>query len=272
MEAVAANIVILEVLGRNGVTVGLGGHGHVESGVKHGNLGGVGHNRLAGTDAHQVCGVMQRAQGDALFNGLDDLIIDDAGVGELHAAVEHAVTNGIDLVNRLDHTINRIDQDLQNSLNRLGMAGHGNVLYNLLVPHLMGQAAIDINTLTQALGGNIAGFGIHQLVLQGRTASIDNQNVHWNLLLKIMFSFSENCGMITMILYFIFPVFSTPNRKIFSKRSRNFGYHWNNLRIQPLSPGPYKPNRPHPGTVWRRLFHSVSDERKLCAKGGTGRI
>ena len=231
MEAVAANIVILEVLGRNGVTVGLGGHGHVESGIEYGNLGGVGHNRLAGTNTHQVCGVMQGAQRDALLDGLDDLVIDDAGVGELHAAVEHTVANGIDLVNRLDHTVNWVNQDLQNCLDCFGMAGHGDILHNLLVPNLVGQAAINIDTLAQALGGNIAGFRIHQLVLQGRTASIDNQNVHWNLLLKIMFSFSENCGMITMILYFIFPVFSTPNRKNFSKRSRNFGYDWYNLRI-----------------------------------------
>ena len=157
----------------------------MESGIEHSNLGGVGHNSLASTNAHQVCGVMQRAKGNALFDGLDDLVVDDAGIGELHAAVQHAVTHSVNFVHGLDDTVNGVNQNLENSGNGLGMGRHGNVLDNLLVAHLVRQAAINIDALAQALGGDIAGFGVHQLILQRGTAGVDNQNVHWNYLLDI---------------------------------------------------------------------------------------
>ena len=182
----------------------------MEGGVEHGDLRGIGHNSLAGTDAHQVCGVVQRSQRDALLDGLDNLVVDDAGVGELHAAVQHAVAHGIDLVNGLDHAVNRVNQDVQHRGNGLGMGGHGNVFDNLLVAHLVGQTAVNVDTLAQALGSDVPGLGVHQLVLQGRTAGVDNQNVHWNLLLKILFSFSLICDTISMLLYSIFPIFSSP--------------------------------------------------------------
>ena len=196
----------------------------MESGIEDGDLGSIGHDRLAGTDAHQVGRVVKGAQGDALLDGLDDLVVDNAGVGELHAAMEHTVANGIDLVNGLDDTVHRIYQDVQNRGNGLGMGGHGDVLDHLLIADLVGQAAVDVDPLAQALGGNFAAFGVHELVLQGRTTGINNQNVHWNLLrLKIRVSFSLRCDMITRILYSIFPVFSTPNRKFFSNWRKNFG-------------------------------------------------
>ena len=152
----------------------------MESSVKHSDLRGLGHDSLAGTDAHQVCGVVEGSQGDALLNGLDDLVIDDAGLGELHAAVQDAVADSIDLVGGLDDTVLGINQDLQDSGNCLGMGGHGDVPDDLLVADLVGQTAVDINTLTQALSGNHAGIRIHQLILQAGAACVDNQNVHWD--------------------------------------------------------------------------------------------
>jgi hypothetical protein len=128
---------------------------------------------------------MQRAQGDALLDSLDDLVVNDAGIKEFHTAVEHTVTDSVDLVNGLDNTVLRIYQDLQNSGNGLRVAGHGDILNNLLFANLVGQTAVDINTLAQALSGHIAGLGIHQLILKRRAAGIDNQNIHWNLPPKI---------------------------------------------------------------------------------------
>jgi hypothetical protein len=52
------------------------------------------------------------------------------------------------------------------------------------------QTAVNADTLAQALSGHDTGLGIHQLVLQGRGAGIDNQNVHWNLPPKNYVSFS----------------------------------------------------------------------------------
>ena len=184
MEAVAADVIIFVVLGGDGVPVSLGGHGHVEGGIKHGNLGGVGHHRLAGTNAHQVGRIVEGSQRNAVLNGLDALIVDDAGVGELHAAMEHPMANGIDLIHGLDNALNGVHQDLQDRLNGLGMGGHGDVLDDLLIAHLVGQAAVNVDPLAQALGGHITGLRVHKLILQGRASGIDNQNVHGNSLLN----------------------------------------------------------------------------------------
>ena len=156
----------------------------MERGIEHGNLGGVGHHCLAGTNAHQVGRIVEGSQRNAVLNGLDALVVDDAGVGELHAAMEHPMANGVDLVHGLDNTVNGVHQDIQNRLNRLGMAGHGNILDDLLIPHLVGQAAVDVDPLAKALGRHIAGLGVHKLILQGRASGIDNQNIHGNSLLN----------------------------------------------------------------------------------------
>jgi hypothetical protein len=88
VEAVATDIVLLEVLGGDGVAVSLSGHGHVESGVEHSHVGSAGHSFLAGTDAQQVGGNVQGAQGGALFDGGDDSIIDDSEKTEQRAMAE----------------------------------------------------------------------------------------------------------------------------------------------------------------------------------------
>ena len=59
VEAVAADVVLLIVLVGDGVDVGLGGHGHMEGGVEHGHLGRLGHDLLAGLDAHEIGGVVE---------------------------------------------------------------------------------------------------------------------------------------------------------------------------------------------------------------------
>ena len=185
VEAVATDGVILVVLGGNGVAVSLGGHGHMEGGVEHGDLRRGGHHLLASLDAHQVGGVMQWSQGDALLDGNDHVVIDDAGVKELHAAMQNTMTDSVDFVSGLDHAQLGIHQDLQRGGNGLGVGGHGDVLHSLGAVHVVVQAAVNADTLAQALGGHHAGIGIHQLVLEGRGTGIDNQNVHGNLPPKI---------------------------------------------------------------------------------------
>jgi hypothetical protein len=95
----------------------------------------------------------------------------------------------------------------------------------------VGQTAVDIDTLAQTLGGHITGLGVHQLILQGRAAGIDNQNVHWNVLLKIIFSFFAFCGMIPIdntILYYCSKNNKSP-QELFSKRREYFEDRWRNL-------------------------------------------
>ena len=74
------------------------------------------------------------------------------------------------------------------------MGGHGDVLFHLLAGrgNLVRQTAVQTDTLTQALGGDIAGVRVHELVLEAGAASVDNQNIHTSIHSCISF-FSHSC-------------------------------------------------------------------------------
>ena len=200
VEAVAAQMVFLIILGGNGIAVSLRGHGHMEGGVEHGDLRRAGHDLLAGFNAHEVGGIVQGAEGDAVADGLLAGFVDDAGGDELVAAVQDAVADGVDLLDGLDHAVLRIDQDGQDGFDCLGMGGHRNIAHDLdvLGRNLMGQTAVDVDPLTQTLGEDLAGFRVHELILQGRAACIDNENVHDDFnSCKNLFLFFAFCGSIS---------------------------------------------------------------------------
>ncbi len=195
VEAVTTEAVLLIILGGDGITVCLGGHGHVESCIKDGDLGLTGHNLLTGFDAHEVCRIMEGAQRDAVTDGLLASLINDAGCNKLHAAVENTVTDGVDLVSGLYNTQFGIDQNCHNSLNGLCVGGHGKLtdFLNVTVRNLVGQSAVDADTLANTLCEYIAALGIHELILQGRAACVNNENFHdFVISCKNVFAFLDN--------------------------------------------------------------------------------
>ena len=178
MEAVTADLVLGIVLIGQGVHVGLGGHGLMEGGVEHGHHGDAGHDLGAGADADQVGGVVQRSQGVAVLDGLQHLVGDQDGLVESLAAVDHPVTHSIDLLHAGDHAVLLVHKGVQNGLDGLGMGGHGHVNGVLLFLTgdlgLIGELAVDADALAQALGQQLAVFGVQQLILQGRAAGVDD--------------------------------------------------------------------------------------------------
>ena len=158
----------------------------MESGIEDSHLGGLGHDGLAGADAHQVGGVVEGAQGDALLNGRDARVVDDAALREGHAPVEHPVADGSDLVGGGDDALDRVHHDVQHGLDGLGVGGHGDVLLDVLAAgDLVGQTAVDADALAQALGEDLAALRLHKLVLQGGAACVDDQNFHGFLSLSV---------------------------------------------------------------------------------------
>ena len=141
---------------------------------------------------------MQRAEGDAVADGLLAGLVDDAALNKLVAAVQDAVADSVDLVNGLDNAVLRIDQNGHDRLDRFLMGGHGDVLFHLLAAcgNLVRQTAVQTDTLTQTLGGDVAGVRVHELVLEAGAASIDNQNVHTSIHSCISF-FNHSCYYIT---------------------------------------------------------------------------
>ena len=198
MEAIAAQMVLGVIFGGDGIAVGLRGHGHMERGVEHSDLGLARHGLLAGLDAHEVGGVVQRAEGDAVADGLLAGLVDDAALNKLVAAVQDAVADSVDLVNGLDNAVLRIDQNGHDRLDRFLMGGHGDVLFHLLAAcgNLVRQTAVQTDTLAQTLGGDVAGVRVHELVLEAGAASVDNQNVHTSIHSCISF-FDHSCYYIT---------------------------------------------------------------------------
>src|SRR5699024_6288984 len=143
VEAVATHVILLIVLVGDGVDVGLGGHGHVEGGVEHGHLGGVGDDLLAGPDAHEVGGVVEGTQGDALLDGGDAGVVDDAALGEGGAAVEDAVAHCGDLIGGGDDALLRVHHDVQHGLDGLVVGGHGDVHHHVLpAGNLVGEPPV----------------------------------------------------------------------------------------------------------------------------------
>ena len=154
----------------------------MEGGVEHGDHGHAGHELLAGLDADDVGGVVQGREGIALLDGGHDLVGDDDGLGELLAAVDHAVTDRVDLLHGADDTVLLVHESVQNSRDGFVVSGHGDVggLDGLLALELglVGELAVDADALAKALGEQRAGGGIEKLILQGRASCVDDQNIH----------------------------------------------------------------------------------------------
>ena len=193
-------MVVFVILGGDGVAIGLRRHGHMERGVEHGDLWRAGHDLLAGFDAHEVGRVVQRAERNAVADGLLAGLVNDAGLNELVAAVQDAVTDGVDLADGLDNAIFRIDQNGQHGFDGFGVAGHGNLAhdFDVLCGNLVRQATVKIDTLAQTLGKDLAGLGVHELILERGTACVDNENVHGDFnSCKNLFLFFAFCGSIS---------------------------------------------------------------------------
>ena len=152
----------------------------MEGGIEHGHLGLAGHDLLTGLDALEVGGVVEGAQGDAVADGLLAGLVDDAGLDELVAAVQHAVTHRVHLVQGLDDAVALVHQDVQDGGDGLGMGGHGDVAGHLLAlgGDAVRQTAVDADALTEALGADPAGIRVHELILQRGRACVDDKNIH----------------------------------------------------------------------------------------------
>ena len=181
MEAVAADVQIFIILVGNAVQIGLGRHGLMEGGVEHGHHGGAGHDLLAGLDAHQVGGVVQGAQGDVFADGVHNGVVNNHGLGELFAAMQHAMAHGADLGHVGHHAMILVGQGPQHVAAGLHMGGHILVddVFVLAAGILLGQlAALDADALHQALGQDGFILHIHQLIFERRRTGVDDQDFH----------------------------------------------------------------------------------------------
>ena len=154
----------------------------MESGVEHCDHGHVAHDCLACLDAGEVCGVVQRPEGNALFNSVHDRPVDENGLGEFLTAVEHAVADSVYLAHGGDHAVLRAYELVDRCGDSLGMRGHGDIRFkNLLVADQRGVLEMTVNAdaLAQALSHDLFGLHVDQLILERGAAGIDNKDLHY---------------------------------------------------------------------------------------------
>jgi len=181
MEAVTTDLVVVVVFVGDSIGVSLSGHGLMERGVENSNLGNVlAHNLGAGVDAGEVCGVVQRSKGDAVFDSLHNFVGDENGRSKGFTAVNNTVTDSVDFLHGSDNAVSFGSHLIEDSSDSFVMGGQIDVFIEngLAVQGSVLQMAADADTFAKTLCKNFFGSGIDELILQGRGTGVDNQNFH----------------------------------------------------------------------------------------------
>ena len=169
---------------RDGVQVGLLVHAHAEGGVEYSYVRFARANFFTGLDTHQVGRVVQRARVEALADSSLDILVDNDGFGKLGAAVEHAVADCIDLIDRFDDAVFCAGQSVQNQLYSYGVVRHWG-LNNIVVfaRYFVGQdRTVDADSLAETLGQDLLVLHINQLIFQRGASAVQNKNFHFKFL------------------------------------------------------------------------------------------
>ena len=172
VSAVLAHMVLVDHVARERVAPGVLGHVVVERGVGHDDVGELGEHVAADLDDVGLGIVVQRGERGDLTNLGEGLVGHDGGIGEVPTALNDAVADALDLgVDALE--------DLEDVVDGRAMVGQGDLELALdavlLVPD---EGSLNTDALGVALGVNLAGLGVEQLVLKARAAGIHNQYVH----------------------------------------------------------------------------------------------
>ena len=180
VRAVAADGVFLIHLIRHAVNVRLGGHGLVEGGVEHDDVGHVGaEHGLGAAQALHVGEVVHRGQGGDLLDLVDDGVGDDLRLGEELGALHDAVADGGNLALVLDDGALARGHHFDHLHERFGMGGEGHFLAPLAALGLVRDfAALDADALAQAFAQHALVRHVDELVLQRAGTTVDHQNFH----------------------------------------------------------------------------------------------
>ena len=119
---------------------------------------------------------MQRSE----VHTLDDLLLhfrgDEHGLVEFLAAMHHAVTDCVDLLEVLDATDLRVNQFLQNEFDTYCMLGHRFLEFNLLAVRQFNQEERVGQTdfLDTALCHHLLALHLEELILNTATTAVQN--------------------------------------------------------------------------------------------------
>ena len=116
VEAVATHTILaVELLGE-GIHVGIVGHGLVEGGVEHTDLGNLGQQSADSIDTLDIGGIVQRSEVVASLKGLHHLGSEQHALVELLTTMYHTVTYSIQFVEVLQHGVLTLSEHLEDPL------------------------------------------------------------------------------------------------------------------------------------------------------------
>ncbi len=122
---------------------------------------------------------MQGSEVDELFDLVLDVFGDEVGLGEVHAALDDAVTDGGDLVQRVDDLGLAAGEDLLDLIEGRGMVRQDDVEVDLDAGiGLCFDVAVDGDALAKAFGDDFFVRHIDELIFQGRRAGVDDEDLH----------------------------------------------------------------------------------------------
>ena len=149
-------------------------HGLVESRIEHTNLRNIRQNGRYCIYTLQVSRIVERSQVVAGSEGGKHFRRQPYRLAELFASMHHTVTYGIDFVQRLDGSIFRACQSVQDKFHTYGM------LWNVLLKNFLlatGQGelqerVLQTNFFDTTLGDNFFPVHIKQFVFDGRATAV----------------------------------------------------------------------------------------------------
>ncbi|MPN10414.1 hypothetical protein SDC9_157709 [bioreactor metagenome] len=167
VEAIAAYPKALIVLHRHAIQIRLWRHCLVEGRIKHSDHRRVGHDLLAGVNAHQISGVMQRCQLNVFLDSGNDLIVDDCGGSKKFSALHHTVADSSHFIHGCDDAIIFICQNLNHHSHCVQVIlhiGHDNALFPIRL--LRQFTAFDTDAFNHSLRDCCLVIHVDQLVFQ----------------------------------------------------------------------------------------------------------
>lgn len=116
MKAITTYTILLIKFVRNGIHVSIIRHRLMESRIEYTDLRYVRQNCIDRMNTFQICRIVQRSQIIASSKGIEHFLGQQNRLAELLTAMYHTMANSIDFIQRLDSTILRRDESIQNEL------------------------------------------------------------------------------------------------------------------------------------------------------------
>ena len=180
VEAVFSYSQLLVVLIGQAVKKSDVGHCGVKSRVEYRYHGRIGHNLSARLDSHNIRGIVQRRKLYVFLAAIEHFFVNKHRRLVILRSVNDSVTYGGNFLHARNDSAILARESVQNHLNGFYVGRHIFFEHKFLSVRLVGKhRTVNADSLAKPLGDDAFVAHIDKLILQGRTARIDNQNFHF---------------------------------------------------------------------------------------------